>query len=95
MMPSNCWDAGMPWPIRRVCYPTATSRETQHNPLLRAITFTNTIKASKMVEAHWQKVVDVALEQTDSELQADLLPLAVQHVDGTQNSLDRQRSWPG
>ena len=27
----------------------------QHNPLLRAITFTNTIKSSKMVEAHWQK----------------------------------------
>ena len=63
----------------------------QHNPLLRAITFTNTIKASKMVEAHWQKVVDVARERTDAALQADLLPLAVQHVDGTQNSLDRQR----
>ena len=63
----------------------------QHNPLLRAITFTNTIKSSKMVEAHWQRVVDVVREQTDSGLQADLLPLAVQHVDGTQNSLDRQR----
>ena len=63
----------------------------QHNPLLRAITFTNTIKSSKMVEAHWQRVVDVVREQTDSGLQADLLPLSVQHVDGTQNSLDRQR----
>ena len=63
----------------------------RHNPLLRAITFTNTIKASKLVEAHWQKVVDVAREQTDMALQADLLPLNVQHVDGTQNSLDRQR----
>ena len=63
----------------------------QHNPLLRAITFTNTIKSSKMVEAHWQKVVDAARERTDAALQADLLPLAVQHVDGTQNSLDRQR----
>ena len=63
----------------------------QHNPLLRAITFTNTIKSSKMVEAHWQRVVDVAREQTDSALRADLLPLAVQHVDGTQNSLNRQR----
>ncbi|MCZ0939117.1 MAG: DEAD/DEAH box helicase family protein [Caldilineaceae bacterium] len=63
----------------------------QHNPLLRAITFTNTIKASKMVEAHWQKVVDVAREQTGTELQTTLLPLNVQHVDGTQNSLDRQR----
>ena len=63
----------------------------QHNPLLRAITFTNTIKASKMVEAHWQDVVDVARTQADAALQADLLPLAVEHVDGTQNSLDRQR----
>ena len=63
----------------------------QHNPLLRAITFTNTIKSSKMVEAHWQKVVDAARERTDAALQADLLPLDVQHVDGTQNSLDRQR----
>ena len=44
-----------------------------------------------MVEAHWQRVVDVARERTDSELRSDLLPLAVQHVDGTQNSLDRQR----
>ena len=63
----------------------------QHNPLLRAITFTNTIKASKMVEAHWQDVVDVARKQTEGALQADLLPLTVEHVDGTQNSLDRQR----
>ena len=63
----------------------------QHNPILRAITFTNTIKASKMVEAHWQDVVDVARTQADAARQADLLPLAVEHVDGTQNSLDRQR----
>ena len=62
----------------------------QHNPLLRAITFTNTIKASKMVEAHWQKVVDVARARTDEALQAELLPLDVKHVDGTQNSLQRQ-----
>ena len=63
----------------------------QHNPLLRVITFTNTIKSSKMVEAHWQKVVDAARERTDVALQSDLLSLDVQHVDGTQNSLDRQR----
>ena len=63
----------------------------QHNPLLRAITFTNTIKSSKMVEAHWQKVVEAARERTDAALRADLLPLEVKHVDGTQNSLDRQR----
>ena len=62
----------------------------QHNPLLRAITFTNTIKTSKMVETHWQDVVDIVRRQTDEEHQASLLPLEVKHVDGTQNSLDRQ-----
>ncbi len=67
----------------------------RHNPLCRAITFTNTIKTSKLVESHWQNVVDVVRGQTDGAYQADLLPLKVQHVDGTQNSLDRQRklSW--
>ena len=63
----------------------------QHNPLLRAITFTNTIRTSRMVETHWQDVVDIVRQQTDEEHRASLLPLAVKHVDGTQNSLDRQR----
>ena len=63
----------------------------QHNPLLRAITFTNTIKSSLMVEKHWQDVVEIMRDKTDTARQASLLPLVVQHVDGTQNSLDRQR----
>ncbi len=63
----------------------------QHNPLLRAITFTNTIRKSKLVETHWQAVVDDARANTHGIDQADLLPLVVEHVDGKQNSLDRQR----
>ncbi len=63
----------------------------QHNPLLRAITFTNTIKASKLVKKYWQQVVHEVRDKTDDTLQASLLPLEVEHVDGTQNSLDRQR----
>ncbi len=63
----------------------------QHNPLLRAITFTNTINVSKMVEAHWQDVLEAVRQQTGAEHRASLLPLEVAHVDGTQNSLDRQR----
>ena len=63
----------------------------QHNPLLRAITFTNTIKVSRMVEAHWQDVLEAVRQQTGEEHRASLLPLEVAHVDGTQNSLDRQR----
>ena len=66
------------------------AKRNQISPLLRAITFTNTIKSSKMVEKHWQDVVDVARKQTDEALQAELLSLSVRHVDGTQNSLDRQ-----
>ena len=67
----------------------------QHNPLLRAITFTNTIRSSKLIDTHWPKVVDAARERTDSTVNAALLPLEVRHVDGTQNSLDRQEklSW--
>ena len=63
----------------------------QHNPLLRAITFTNTIKVSRMVEAHWQDVLEAVRQQTGEKHRASLLPLEVAHVDGTQNSLDRQR----
>ena len=44
-----------------------------------------------MVETHWQDVVDIVRRQTDEAHRASLLPLAVKHVDGTQNSLDRQR----
>ena len=84
----GCWDA-LADPEGALSDRNVTG--DQHNPLLRAITFTNTIRSSKMVETHWQRVVDIVREQTDSALQADLLPLDVQHVDGTQNSLDRQR----
>ena len=84
----GCWDA-LADPEGALANRNVTG--DKHNPLLRAITFTNTIRSSKMVESHWQRVVDVVRDQTDSELQADLLPLDVKHVDGTQNSLDRQR----
>ena len=63
----------------------------QHNPLLRAITFTNTIRKSQLVETHWQAVVDDARANTPGIDPAELLPLAVAHVDGKQNALDRQR----
>ncbi len=84
----GCWDA-LADPAGVLSQRNVTG--DRHNPLLRAITFTNTIKSSQMVEKHWQDVVDVVRDQTDSALQASLLPLEVQHVDGTQNSLDRQR----
>ena len=83
----GCWDA-LADPEGELAHRNLTG--DQHNPLRRAITFTNTIKVSKLVESHWQKVVDIVRAQTAPDQQADLLPLAVAHVDGTQNSLDRQ-----
>ena len=90
-MPSSCSAAGDALADPEGVLSDRNVTGDQHNPLLRAITFTNTIKSSKMVEAHWQRVVEAARERTDVALQSDLLPLDVQHVDGTQNSLDRQR----
>ena len=84
----GCWDA-LADPEGALSDRNVTG--DMHNPLLRAITFTNTIRTSKLVETHWQDVVDIVRQQTDEEHRASLLPLAVQHVDGTQNSLDRQR----
>lgn len=61
------------------------------NPLKRAIAFTNTIKASKLVDSHWEEVVKTVHRSTAKEHQGNLLQLEVQHVDGTQHSLNRQR----
>ena len=65
-MPSSCSAAGTPWPIRVVaCCPIRQRHgRPASNPLLRAITFTNTIKSSKMdTQAPLgQKVVDAARE---------------------------------
>ena len=90
MMPSNCWAAGTPWRIRKAPCLHRKVTGDQHNPLLRAITFTNTIKTSKMVEGHWQKVTEIVRGLAEPDQRADLLNLEVKHVDGTQNSLDRQ-----
>ena len=61
------------------------------NPLKRAIAFTNTIRASKLVDSHWEEVVKTVHRSTAREHQGNLLQLEVQHVDGTQHSLNRQR----
>ncbi|MCY3945096.1 MAG: DEAD/DEAH box helicase family protein [Anaerolineaceae bacterium] len=63
----------------------------RHNPLLRAIAFMNTIARSKKVQEHWGTLIENSRRQTAAEHRASLLPLDVQHVDGTQHSLDRQK----
>ena len=84
----GCWDA-LADPEGVLANQSVTG--DQHNPLLRAIAFTNTIKVSKLVQTHWGKVVDIVRHKAEAGQSPQLLPLEVRHVDGTQNSLDRQQ----
>ena len=84
----GCWDA-LADPEGVLANQSVTG--DQHNPLLRAIAFTNTIKVSKLVQTHWGKVVDIVRQKAEAGQSPHLLPLEVRHVDGTQNSLDRQQ----
>ena len=84
----GCWDA-LADPEGVLADQSVTG--DQHNPLLRAIAFTITIKVSKLVQTHWGKVVDIVRDKGEDSQSPQLLPLAVRHVDGTQNSLDRQQ----
>ena len=63
----------------------------RHNPLLRAIVFMNTIARSKKVQEHWGELIENARQEAPVEQRANLLPLDVEHVDGTQNSFKRQK----
>ena len=84
----GCWDA-LADPEGVLANQSVTG--DQHNPLLRAIAFTNTIKVSKLVQTHWGKVVDIVRNKAEEGQGPQLLALEVRHVDGTQNSLDRQQ----
>ena len=59
-------------------------------PLSRAIAFTNTIKSSKRLAAHWDGIVAQAVEQLPTEEQAGALQCETQHVDGQYHALDRK-----
>ena len=83
----GCWDA-LADPEGTLVQRNVTG--DRHNPLLRAIVFMNTIRASKLVAEYWGQLVDNSRHQTPAEHRPSLLPLKVRHVDGTQNSLDRQ-----
>ena len=59
-------------------------------PLKRAIAFTNTIKSSQRLEAHWDGIVTQARDMLPEEEQADALQCETRHVDGQHNALDRK-----
>ncbi len=84
----GCWDA--------LADPEGQQAERnitgdQHQPLRRVIAFTHTIRSSQRVAEYWAPLVDLVRKQAAPEQQEELLSLAVEHVDGTQHTLDRQR----
>ncbi len=58
--------------------------------LQRAIAFTNTIKSSKRLAAHWGGVVAQAVGCLPSAAQATALRCETEHVDGQHHALDRK-----
>ena len=84
----GCWDA-LADPEGMLADRNLTG--DRHNSLLRAIAFMNTIKRSTLVEKHWGTLIENSRRRTAAEHHPNLLPLDVQHVDGTQHSLDRQK----
>ena len=59
-------------------------------PLTRAIAFTNTIKTSKRLEAHWDALIAQAVESLPESDRAKALRCKTRHVDGTHNALERK-----
>ena len=59
-------------------------------PLTRAIAFTNTIRTSKRLEAHWDALIAQAVESLPESERAQALQCETRHVDGTHNALERK-----
>ncbi len=58
--------------------------------LRRAIAFANTIRASKRLEAHWDDIVDRAVDLLPEPERARALRCETRHVDGQHHALDRK-----
>ena len=67
-----------------------TPKDGPIRPLARAIAFTNTINASKRLDAHWGALIRQAIEQLPVDEQADALRCETRHVDGQHNALARR-----
>ena len=88
----GCWDA-LADPEGQLSQRRSTG--DMHQPVRRAIAFSNTIRQSRLVASHWNPVIDTVRDRADADEKARLLDCEVRHVDGTFNSLDRTRllSW--
>ena len=79
----GCWRA-MQNPERK------PSKDGAIRPLARAIAFTNTIQASKRLDAHWGALIRQAIELLPVAEQASAVHCETRHVDGQHNALDRK-----
>ena len=78
------------------CWRALQNPENKHpasgpvRPLGRAIAFTNTIKSSKLLEAHWDGIVGQAVGLLPEAEHADAFRCETRHVDGQHHALDRK-----
>ena len=59
-------------------------------PLRRAIAFTNTIKSSQLLQAHWDGIVERAVALLPEDERAGAFDCETRHVDGQHHALDRK-----
>ena len=59
-------------------------------PLGRAIAFANTIKASRLLEKHWDGIVEQAIGMLPEDERRGALRCSTRHVDGKTRALDRK-----
>ena len=59
-------------------------------PLKRAIAFANTIKASRLLERHWDRIVDQAIGMLPEDERQGALRCSTRHVDGKTRALERK-----
>ena len=60
-------------------------------PLTRAIAFANTIRDSRRLEAHWDRIVEQAIERLPEPERAGALRCETRHVDGKHQALERKQ----
>ena len=69
------------------------NRDAANGPIRslgRAIAFTNTIKASRLLESHWDGIVGQAVEMLPEAERPEAFRCETRHVDGQHHALDRK-----
>ncbi|MDE0659749.1 MAG: DEAD/DEAH box helicase family protein [Gammaproteobacteria bacterium] len=69
---------------------TANGGAESVRPLRRAIAFTNTIRASRLLEQHWDGIVEQAIAMLPEDERGHALRCQTRHVDGNTQALERK-----